>query len=437
MQAKNIFAPLPLIIALFVLTAATFTFAQNDQVDVSAPASFDPSSITSTVIPGTLFGMSAHDGVLYNAPWPTMAITGMRLWDSHVAWGQINTAKGVYDWSTLDNWVSTTGSKNETLIYTVGWTPGWASSKSNDKTCDMADGACDPPSDLNSDGTGSDQHFIDFITAAAKRETKITYWEMWNTPHDIKQWTGTYAQLVRMTQDANTYVKKYIPSAKIISPANGQLQYNYPDANCTMADKLGSFLAAGGSKYIDIVGLHTYYTTTVENIVPVIQCYQSTMSTYKISSLPIWSTEGAWGTDSELPGKTDQAGFLARLYLLLWSNGVVRHYWYDWNDQKTGTLESNGKVNTAGTAYKEVEAWMSGRTMSTLCSEDSSSKIWTCGLTGSNGYAAQAVWHASGNKSYSAPTKYVNYLDLSGTKHTISKGATVTVGVEPILLQNQ
>ncbi|HKT90201.1 MAG TPA: hypothetical protein VJQ59_17275 [Candidatus Sulfotelmatobacter sp.] len=437
MRAKKIFAPLPLVIAFFVLTAATFTVAQNDQVDVSAPASFDPSTITSTVIPGTLFGMSAHDGVLHNAPWPTMTITGMRLWDSHVAWGQINTAKGVYDWSTLDDWVSTTDSKNETLVYTVGWTPSWASSKSGDKSCDMADGACDPPSDLNSDGTGSDQHFIDFITAAAKRETKITYWEMWNTPHDIKQWTGTYAQLVRMTQDANTYVKKYIPSAKIISPANGQLKYNYPDANCTMADKLGSFLAAGGSKYIDIVGLHTYYTTTVENIVPVIQCYQSTMSTYNISSLPIWSTEGAWGTDSELPGKTDQAGFLARLYLLLWSNGVVRHYWYDWNDQTTGTLESNGNINTAGTAYKNVESWMSGRTMSTLCSENSSSKIWTCGLTGSNNYAAQAVWHAGGNKSYSAPTKYVNYLDLSGNKHTISKGATVTVGVEPILLQNQ
>jgi hypothetical protein len=31
----------------------------------------------------------------------------------------------------------------------------------------------------------------------------------------------------------------------------------------------------------------------------------------------------------------------------------------------------------------------------------------------------------------------VNYLDLSGNKHTISKGATVTVGTEPILLQNQ
>lgn len=333
--------------------------------------------------------------------------------------------------------MSAAKSHNDTLIYTFGWTPGWASSKPSDSSCDMADGACDPPNDLNSDGTGTDQHFIDFVTAIAQHEPTITYWELWNTPHDIKQWTGTYAQLVRMAQDANQTIKKYIPSAKIISPANGQLSYTYPSANCTMPDRLGSFLAAGGTKWIDIVGFHTYYDTTAEHIVPVVQCYQSTMATYKISSLPLWSTEGAWGLDSSLSSATDQAGFVARLYLLLWSNGVVRHYWYDWNDERTGTLESGGKANTAGTAYKEVEAWMTGRTMSTLCSEATSTGIWTCGLTGSGGYAAQAVWHPGGNKSYTPASKYINYLDLTGTKHTISKGASVTVGTEPILLQNQ
>jgi hypothetical protein len=434
MRAKNILAPCHIVIGIFVLLAATALVAQDQSSAVDG--SIDLPSVTSTKIPGTLFGMSAHDGVLFGTPWPTMTITGMRLWDSHVGWGQIETSKGTYNWTDLDDWTSKSATHNSTLIYTFGWTPGWASSKPSDSSCDMADGACDPPSDLNSDGTGSDQHFIDFVTAIAKHAPSITYWEGWNTPHDIKQWTGTYAQLVRMTEDANINIKKVIPSAKIISPANGQLNYTYPSANCTMADRLGSFLAAGGTKWIDIVGLHTYYDTKAEHIVPVVQCYQSTMATYKISGLPIWSTEGAWGTDTSLPGAKDQAGFLARLYLLLWSNGVARHYWYMWNDEHTGTLEANGKPNTAGTAYSQVESWMSGRTMSTLCSE-ASSGIWTCGLTGSGTYTAQAVWNPGGNKSYSPASKYINYLDLSGVKHTIAKGASVTVGVEPILLQNQ
>jgi uncharacterized protein YjdB len=391
----------------------------------------------SNAIPASLFGMSAHDGVLFGEPWPTMAIFGMRLWDSHIGWGQINTAKGIYDWSTLDSWIAAAASHKTELIYTFGYTPSWASSKSNDDSCDNGPGACDPPSDLNTDGTGSDQHFIDFVSAIAQHAPSITYWEMWNTPHDIKQWTGTDAQLVRMTQDARTYLKKYIPGAKIISPANGQLQYTAPSANCTMPDKMGGYFAAGLGKYIDIVGLHTYYTIVPEDIVSVIKCYQSTMATYNLSSLPLWSTEGAWGTNAELSSATKQAGFVARLYLLLWSNGVARHYGYSWDDAYTGSLSVKGVTNTAGTAYAQVESWMTGRTMSTLCSESTSSGIWTCGFTGINGYESQAVWHPAGNKSYTPPSQYINYLDLGGKKHTISKGATVTVGVEPILLQNQ
>jgi hypothetical protein len=436
MTAKNCLSRRTLSVALFALMAVTFTIAQSDDHRVITPAPVAPSSITSTTIPATMFDMTTHSDVLFGTPWPTPPIYGVRLWDTATGWGQINTAKGVYDWTTLDSWVAAAATHNDELIYTFGMTPSWASSKPKDATCDYGLGFCDPPSDLKSDGTGTDQHFINFVTAIAQHAPTITYWEMWNTPHDIAQWTGTNAQLVRMVKDANTYIKKYIPGAKIISPANGQLNYPYPDSNCTMPDKMGGYLAAGLGKYIDIMALHTYYTTVPEDIVPVVQCYLTTMATYNVSSLPLWSTEGAWGFNTDLPNATDQAGFVARLYLLLWSNGVVRHYWYAWDDDNTGTLSNNGVINSVGIAYEQIESWMSGRTMSTLCSENSSG-IWTCGLTGPNGYAAQAVWYAGGTASYTAPSTYINYLDLTGAVHNITSGATVTVGSEPILLQNQ
>jgi hypothetical protein len=321
-------------------------------------------------------------------------------------------------------------------MYVFGMTPTWASSNPGDTSCDYAPGACWPPNDLNSDGTGTDQHWINFVSAIAQHAPSIIRWEMWNTPHDTAQWNGTNAQLVRMVQDANTYIKKYVPKAKIISPANGQLNYTYPNANCTMADKLGGYLAAGLGKYIDIVAFHTYYTTTPENIVPVVQCYQSILASYNLSTLSLWSTEGSWGNNTQLPGATDQAAFVARLYLLLWSNGVARHYWYNWDDSNTGTLEVNGVVNTAGVAYTQVENWMLGRTMINLCAADTTG-VWTCKLSGSNGYLSKAVWNPAGSSSYTPNTQYKNYLDLAGVKHTISPGQTVTIGVEPILFQNQ
>jgi hypothetical protein len=436
MTAKNCLS-LCMRVALCALMAVTFAIAQSDeQRSLTTVPAAAPGSVTSTPIPATMFDMSTHNDVLFGTPWPTMPIYGLRLWDTGTGWGQINTASGIYDWTTLDSWIAAAGTHNDQLIFTFGMTPTWASSKPTDASCDYGVGFCDPPNDLKTDGTGTDQHFINFVTAIAKHAPSITYWEMWNTPHDIAQWTGTNAQLVRMVKDANTYIKKYIPGAKIIAPANGQLNYTYPASNCTMPDKMGGYLASGLGKYIDIMALHTYYTTAPEDIVPVVQCYQSTMATYKVSSLPLWSTEGAWGFDSDLPGASDQAGFVARLYLLLWSNGVVRHYWYNWDDENTGTLSNNGVPNSIATAYQQVESWMSGRTMSTLCAENTSG-IWTCGFTGSSGYAAQAVWYPGGSASYTAPSSYINYLDLGGATHSITSGATITVGVEPILLQNQ
>ena len=435
MRPKKCFGP-HAISVVWLLLLSTFSAAQTDQGKAISSASFDPGAITSTTIPPQYFGISAHNDVLFGTSWPTMPVYGMRLWDTATGWGQINTAQDTYDWSTLDLWIAGAAAHGDQLIYTFGMTPTFASSNPNDDTCDYGTGFCYPPNDLNSDGTGTDQHFIDFVSAIAQHAPSITLWEMWNTPHDTFQWKGTDAQLVRMTQDASTYIKKYIPAAQIISPGNGQLNYPYPGSNCTMPDKLGGYLAAGMGKYIDIVALHTYYTTVPEDIVPVVQCYQTTMATYNISSLPLWSTEGAWGFNTDLPGANNQAGFLARLYLLLWSNGVQRHYWYAWDDVNTGTLSTDGVPNSVGTAYTQVESWMLGRTMSTPCAQGSSG-IWTCGLTGPNGYAAQAVWHPGGNKSYTAPSQYTNYLDLTGKQHSIFKGATVTVGVEPVLLQNQ
>ena len=95
-----------------------------------------------------------------------------------------------------------------------------------------------------------------------------------------------------------------------------------------MPDKMAGYLAAGLGKYIDIMALHTYYTVVPEDIVPVIQCYQSTMATYNVSSLPIGRRKARGGQQRSSRNHPIKLAFVARLYLLLWSNGVVRHYWY-------------------------------------------------------------------------------------------------------------
>src|SRR5205823_7668241 len=119
----------------------------------------------------------------------------------------------------------------------------WASSGPTDTTCAYADiaggpGQCQPPVDLNSDGTGPDKHWIDWVSAVASRyKGQIKYYEIWNEWNAKVFWVGTPAQLVRMEQDARCVVegppavsscnpdstfpsgKAIDPGAKIVSPS--------------------------------------------------------------------------------------------------------------------------------------------------------------------------------------------------------------------------
>src|SRR5215475_8736541 len=115
MRPRKLFGPHAL--TAVVLFCSIFSAAQIQSDPAPVPASSAPTAVTSTTIPPQMFGMSAHNEVLYGTPWPTMPVYGMRLWDTATGWGQINTDKGVYDWSTLDLWIAAAASHNDQLIY--------------------------------------------------------------------------------------------------------------------------------------------------------------------------------------------------------------------------------------------------------------------------------------------------------------------------------
>ena len=119
----------------------------------------------------------------------------------------------------LDHWLTAAQQTGDDPLFTLGMTPQWASSRPNDKTClPQPRGECDPPDDLNADGSGTDQHWKDFITAIVTHVNgRIHHWEVWNEPQAANAWTGTHAQLVRMAQDARTIIQSVDPKAKMLN----------------------------------------------------------------------------------------------------------------------------------------------------------------------------------------------------------------------------
>ena len=398
--------------------------------------------LSAQTIPPTYFGLHMSSGVTYGTPWPSVGFGGIRLLDSQTSWAQLNPAAGVYDWTMLDRWLSVAeahGLGGNDLIFTFTSVPTWASSKPRDTSCAHGPGSCDPPDDLNADGTGSNQHWKDFVNALAIHvRGRIGYWEVWNEPYWKPYFTGTPAQIVRLAQDLHAIVQATDPNAKVLSPAGSDMHVSLSNP-CWAAKNMNQYFAAGIGSYIDIVNFHAYYAAKngpnrPENFISEVQCIRSMMANYGQQNKPLWASEGGWAHMSDLPDPDDEAAFVGRAYLLLWSQGVSRFYWYRWSNSHSGTLwdRSNGLLKP-GIAYGNVYDWLVGATMITDCAQQAS-QIWTCFFTLSSGAPAEAVWSLSPT-NYTPANYFSKYRTLSGSTVTIPNGVQVPIGPKPILLE--
>ena len=382
--------------------------------------------VTPGPIPQTLFGMHTNS----IGDWPKVPFGAFRLWDVGVNWYKLCPTSSTCDFAPLDAALAKAQAAGvPEVLYTFGHTPTWASSNPTSTLCGAVDlGGCFPPPDLNSDGTGTDQTYKDFVTAIANHAgSQIKYWEVWNEPTTANQWQGTTAQLVRMSQDASAIIKAANPNALILTP---------PPVGGAAANWMSGYLAAGGGKYVDIISYHTYVDPSMGavQVVTTAANVHAAMAKYGQQSKPLWSSEGSWGQDSNLATEALQADFLAQFYILHWSSGVQRLYWYSWDNSEYGTLwDSTNGMHPAATAYTQVQNWLVGATMPESCSVSSST--YTCPLTRSGAYQAQIVFNPNSTLTYTAPSQYIQYHDILGNTHTVPANGQITIGPSPIMLE--
>lgn len=62
--------------------------------------------------------------------------------------------------------------------------------------------------------------------------------------------------------------------------------------------------------------------------------------------------------------------------------------------------------------------------------------VYTCDLTRPGGYQAQAVWDTEGSSTYTVPSQFTQYGDLTGHTYALPSNHQVTIGDKPILLEN-
>jgi hypothetical protein len=433
-----------------------------------------------TAVPAQYFGMHLVKG----HPWPTVPFGSLGLWDTDTRWQQMNPASGVYDFSTLDAYLALAHEHAVLdVVLVLGGTPNWISSDPANAVCDyasIATGSCAPPSDLNSDGTGTGQAWRSFIYQLATHVTGLNHetysqvaaYEMWNEfSRNTESWTGTHAQMVRMAQDTYCILKgsgtitatgescaaqNFHVAAVGIAPltvvASPSAQASGPGVG-TLGDY---FSTPGATAATDIIATHNYtYGNGCCASAEVLRAQWSGLRAAlpaAASGLPAWSTEGSWGdTALREPDPDMQSAYVARAYLLGWSLGFQRMYWYAWGNS-WGRLWSQSGVNgcsdegsgtgctsPAAQAYAAVYSWMVGNTMTRPCTAAVS--IYSCQLTRPDGTRTLAVWDAgmscvSGFCSravYTVPSGYGSYLDLANVRRNI-RGRAIWIGAKPVLL---
>jgi hypothetical protein len=430
------------------------------------------------------FGLATN---VLSDPWPgtMIPLSGWRTLGSQVKWADINTAAGVYNFTKLDRWMNDAKATGTDVLFTVYATPTWISSRginctgvgTPDPGClgpantqcafqsQNGPGICDPPQDLACDGTGTNQAFIDFITALINHvgPGAIKYWEMWNEPSYVPEWNAIadcpsvpdaqYLILARMARDLKRIVSAADPNAKFTSPPLG-------DANGAASWLPAYFAKTDASGNTDVIGFHGYIQLGM--------CPQNCPVAEKVGSgidllvsklpqseqgKPLFDTEGSWGTwhdanNQKVDAISDpdqQQSFLARYYLIQMSHKISRLYWWIWDTPGFAAMyDSNTNTLTAtGNAHIQMVRWTLGGT-ATVSGCTASGTIWTCTLSYANQPATEAIWDTSQTcnagtcttSTQSVPSQFNAYLDLAGNTNAIS-GSTAPVGLKPILLFKQ
>lgn len=358
--------------------------------------------------------------------WPTVPFGAMR--PAGTTWGAIEPKEGQFDWHGLDTWVAASQAHHVELDYLFLNTPQWASTRPEEKCNRGMIGCAAPP---------TDKAWVSFVTTLVKRyKGRISSYEMWNEPNAIGFYTGTAAEMAHLVSLAYPIIKSSDPQAIVVSPAPSSTGWPTPYDTW-----MNEFLAAGGKKYVDVIAWHAYVGRSnqpalpPESVVEQIKKIRAVMAKNGVSALPLWDTEGGWGSDAQLPDEQAQADFVSRWYLIQFSYGVARAYWYQWDNPKWGTLWREGAGETpAGRAYAQMYKWLDGATGSTPC-RPTHGPIWTCGLL-KGGKKYLIAWSVGAPTPFAGHKPISSYSDIKGTIHPGTRQPVVS-GSSPILFQAQ
>jgi hypothetical protein len=203
---------------------------------------------------------------------------------------------------------------------------------------------------------------------------------------------------------------------------------------------LNDYFAQGGGACTDAVSFHGYLYGPPELIVPLVSNLRTVMLKYGLDGAQLWDTEHSWGDVSWPFGTTQdqRAAWLARYIVLSITSKVTRSIWYMYDSTEWGTLaeQSTERILKPGVAYEQIHKWTLGAVVRECALL---ADVYQCSLDRPETYQAQIVWNCKTMDGQTArfkpPSGYTQYQTLQGKTVKIALGASVPIGMQPVLIE--
>jgi polysaccharide biosynthesis protein PslG len=383
--------------------------------------------------PGTIdsqfFGV--HDGDPI-AQWPAPSVGSLRVWDAGAAWRQIETSPGVFNFGRLDAIVKTARAHKADVLIVLGQTPAFhATAPSPDAA--YGAGASSMPK------LAAWRTYVDKVVR--RYHAPDVQFQVWNEANVVNYWSGTKAQMAKLTGVARQVVDKVDPDITLVAPAFvTRLASQQRWMNDFFAQKVGGTPVGD---LIDVVSLQLYpvpTTPTPEASMAQLAADRKILAARGVDK-PVWDTEinyGAKGGRKVPPAPTkEQAANVARTYLLNAAHGVQRVFWYVWDLSQpildTYLVEPGTNTLTAGgRALGTVRKWMVG-TIVKGCAVDKRG-TYTCTLV-KDGATRLVMWNPQHSVQVKVPAGAATAEKLIGTAQSVTAGASLKVDYMPVLLK--
>ena len=376
-------------------------------------------------IPSAAFGQ--HVAGIARAVPAGVKLTSIRLWDAGTRWDQIETARDVYAWGTLDAAVDNAEAAGaKAILYVLGSTPQWAAR-------DPAIPGLYGPGSTSLPRKSSD--YVDFARKVAKRyKGRITAYQIWNEANTRSFYEGDWTALAKLTRRTHDAIKQVDPKAQVVAASSTVIPGRSFQTESFFVRYARALHKVGDP--VDAFSVHLYPVDTSKGPDARVRAIVATQRVLnKVGSdRPVWDTEVNYGDRRAglprvVPDSNQATTYVARTYIDAATLGVARSYWYGWDLGVLGIdLTDAQGITPAGRSFLTTRDWL---TDARPAGCQNSGALRSCHFTGPAGRPFTIMWSSKANTTVDAGGLKVCRLDGNCTRGT----RKLLVDSQPILLR--